>query len=166
MVTYCLIDTGASLTILSLKTWDIISRTCSSKLVVFKSKIYTASGEHMQVKGKTSVNIEIGGVSCITDVIVADIDMDTIIGLDFLKAHNCQLDMVNDTLKVGEQNCKLNLAGKIGCYRVTVSEPIEIPARSEMIIKGKVCVPEIREKRPRLNRTHRKGMSIRKRACG
>ncbi len=48
-------------------------------------------------------------------------------------------------MKVGEQTCKLNLAGKVGCFRVTVSEPIEIPARSEMIIKGKVCVPEIRK---------------------
>lgn len=50
----------------------------------FKTKICTASGNPIDVKGKMSVMVEVGGVKCITDVVVADIDIDAILGLDFL----------------------------------------------------------------------------------
>ena len=31
--------------------------------------------------------------------------------------------------------------GKIGCYRITVADKIEIPSKSEVIIEGKVQLP-------------------------
>ncbi len=141
----CLIDTGATLSILSLKTWDVIQQSCSEGLKRFEPQIYTASGNQVDVKGMTRVMVEIVGIKCITEVIVADIDMDAILGLDFLKANDCQLDISTNTLKIKGQDCELNLTGKIGCYRVTVSETIELPARSEMIIEGKVHVPALRK---------------------
>ena len=33
---------------------------------------------------------------------------------------------------------KLSTSGKVGCYRVTTKERIQVPARSEMVIEGKV----------------------------
>ncbi len=89
--------------------------------------------------------VELGNVQCITDVIVADIDMDAILGLDFLKTHDCQLDLVNDTLMIKGNKCQLTLAGKMGCYRVSVSEPIDIPPRSEVIVEGHVNLPALRK---------------------
>ena len=78
-------------------------------------------------------------------MIVADIDNDAIIGLDFLKNNSCKLNIENATLTVKDRSCKLGLAGKLACYRVTVSETVEIPARSEAIIVGKVSVPIFRQ---------------------
>ena len=43
--------------------------------------------------------IDIADVKSITRVIVADIDMDAIIGLDFLQANDCQIDVTHHVLK-------------------------------------------------------------------
>ena len=143
--TECLIDTGATLSIISIKAWDIISQNSSMTLQTFKSGIYTASGSPIDVKGKISVMVEVGGIKCVTEMVVADIDIDAILGLDFLKSNNCQLDMDGDTLLIKGKTCKLNVAGKIGCYRITVAKDIEIPSRSEVIIEGKVHMPILRK---------------------
>ena len=99
--TECLIDTGATLSIISIKAWDIISQNSSMTPQTFKSGIYTASGSPVDVKGKISVMVEVGGIKYVTEMVVADIDIDDILGLEFLKANNCQLDMDGDTLVKG-----------------------------------------------------------------
>ena len=146
IITECLIDTGATLSILSLKAWDVISQSSSNELKKFSMQVFTASGSQIEVKGKATVIIEICGVQCVTEIVVADIDMDAILGLDFLKANSCRLDIENNTLKIKSKSCKLSLAGKLGCYRVTISDKVVIPARSETIIEGNVSVPIVREK--------------------
>ncbi len=97
------------------------------------------------MQGQTQAIFELSGVKSITEIIIADIDIDVILGLDFLKANKCQIDAATDTLKIKGQSCKLNMTGKVGCYRVTVSETVEVPSRSEMVIEGKVTVPRIRK---------------------
>ena len=145
ILTDCLIDTGATLSILSLKAWDIINQSSANNLDTFEPKIYTASGSQVEVKGSADVMIDIADVKSITRVIVADIDMDAIIGLDFLQANDCQIDVTHHVLRIKGKQCQLNLAGKLGCHRVTVSEKVEIPARTEMIIEGHIDVPVIRK---------------------
>ncbi|MCG8044653.1 MAG: hypothetical protein JAY66_03025, partial [Candidatus Thiodiazotropha taylori] len=140
-----MIDTGATLSIVSSKAWDIVKQTCSNELEAFTMQIFTASGSQVDVKGKTQVVIELSGIKSVYEVIVADIDMDAILGLDFLMTNKCKLDIENKVLEIKGKKCKLNLAGRLGCYRVTVSQKIEIPPRSEMIIEGKVSVPVLRQ---------------------
>ena len=52
---------------------------------MFEPRIYTASGSQVDVTGGINVLIELGGVNTVTKVILADIDMATIIGLDSCK---------------------------------------------------------------------------------
>ena len=78
--------------------------------------------------------VELCGIQCISEMVVADVDVDIIIGLDFLRTHNCKIDVTEETLTIQDRVCKLKLAGKLGCYRVTVSETVEIPPMSEIII--------------------------------
>ena len=61
--TECLIDKGATLSVLSLKAWDIISQSSSHDIKPFKMQIFTASGIQIEDKGKASVTIEICGIS-------------------------------------------------------------------------------------------------------
>ena len=49
-------------------------------------KYLQLSGNPVEIKGSVSVIIELGGIRSITKLIVADIDIDAILGLDFLKA--------------------------------------------------------------------------------
>lgn len=142
--TECLIDTGATLSIIASKAWDIITQS-DSILQPFSPEVFTASGSEIEVKGKTTVMIEICGIQCPAEMIVADIDVDVIIGLDFLRKHNCKIDVTKEKLKIKNKFCNLKLTGKLGCYRVTVSRTIEIPSMSEMIIEGTVCSPALRQ---------------------
>ena len=139
--TDCLVDTGATLSILSIRAWDTLSQASTMSLKPFKAAIFTASGNQVDVKGQVSMMVEISSIKCIAEMVVADIDVDAILGLDFLKANNCQLNLDEDTLSIKGKTCPLNIAGKIGCYRITVSETVEIPSRSEVIIQGKVHMP-------------------------
>ena len=119
----------------------MVGQSSTTALKQFKSEIFTASGSQIEVKGKASVMIEIDGIQCLTEMAVADIDIDAILGLDFIRGHGCQLDKNKDTLTIKDKTCKLNVDGKIGCYRITVSQNVEIPAMSEVIIEGKVHHP-------------------------
>ena len=76
---------------------------------------------------------------------MADIDIDCILGLDCLKANDCQVDIARYSLKIKDKICKFNLNGKIGCYRITFSETVELPARSEMMIHGNVRFSDFRK---------------------
>ena len=131
--TECLVDIGATLSIISIKAWDIINQSSAMTLNTFKTEIYTASGNPIDVKGKMTVMVEVGGVKCITDMVVADIDIDAIHGLNFLKNNDYKLNIEDDTLELKGKTCKLNVAGRIGCYRVTVAEDVELPSRAEIV---------------------------------
>ena len=84
--TDCLIDTGATLFILSLRAWGINNKSGNNQLEAFKSQVFTVSGNSVEIKGSVSVIIELSGVRSVTKLILADIDIDSILGLDFLKA--------------------------------------------------------------------------------
>ena len=102
----------------------------------YDGNVFTASGAPVEIKGKTTVSIEIDGMHCPCKVVVANIDLDLILGLDFFKAHNCQIDIAKNVLMIQGKPCKLICSGSIGCYRIAVKDKIEIPPMSEMVIKG------------------------------
>ena len=133
-----LIDTGATLTIISMRLWDTIKQCSSPRLEPFNSQVSTASGESVEIKGKTSVFIDIGGMQYTCQVVVADIDLELIMGLDFLKTNECQIDVVHNILSIHGKSFDLLCNGKLGCYRISVFEKVNVPAMSEMIIQGKV----------------------------
>ncbi|MCG8076675.1 MAG: retroviral-like aspartic protease family protein, partial [Candidatus Thiodiazotropha taylori] len=136
--TQCLVDTGATLTLLSIPMWESLRPCSSPTLEKYEGNVFTASGTPLEIKGKTSVFIEINGMHCLCKVVVASIDLDLILGLDFFRDHNCLIDVSTNTLTIQGKPCKLDCSGSIGCYRIAVQEKIEIPAMSEMVIEGKV----------------------------
>ena len=85
-----LVDTGATLTIISTRLWDTIQKCSPPALEKFTSQVFTASGGPVDLKGKTAVFIDICGMHYTCKVVVADIDLDLIMGLDFFGNHECQ----------------------------------------------------------------------------
>ena len=59
-----------------------------------------------------------------------------------MKAHRCSVDIGNEVLVVNGREKRLSTEGFLGCYRMRASKTVSIPPRSEMIVPGKVCVPE------------------------
>ncbi len=134
----CLVDTGATLTVLSTRYWENLCDSDEHVLSTFDKDIISASGSPLEVKGTTTVCVKIGSASCDIQVIVANIENDALLGLDFLKQERCIVDVVNNTMTLNGQKVQLNCEGSIGCYRVVVAENVEVPAHSEAIIRGKV----------------------------
>ena len=152
----CLIDRGATLTIISRKVWEgMVRRT--SELTSFGQVISTASGNPIDVCGRTTVRLRIAQTHCSMEVIVADIENEAILGLDFLREMNCKIDVAKCTLMIQGQTMKLDSVSYVGCSRIIVSETVHVPPRSEKIIKatmvyssigdGGLCIIEPSERR-------------------
>ena len=131
----CLIDTGATLTIISRKVWEgMVRRT--SELTSFGQVISTASGNPIDVCGRTTVRLRIAETHCVMEIIVADIENEAILGLDFLRELSCRIDVAKCTLTIQGQTMKLDSVSYVGCSRIIVSETVHLPPRSEKIIKA------------------------------
>ena len=88
----CLVDTGATLAIISTKVRETLGRS-NLTLNTFDLVISTASGSPIQVTGRTRVQLKVADCSCRLDVIIANIDNELILGLDFMKLMDCQIDV-------------------------------------------------------------------------
>ena len=119
-----------------MKIWSMIKG--SESLNKFEREIISASGDPLDIKGKTKIPLEINGISCHTDVVVAEMDIDLILGLDFMLAHNVVVDVVKLSLSINGKHCPVHKAGRLGCHRVVVTEKTVVPPRSEMIVEGRL----------------------------
>lgn len=77
-----------------------------------------------------------------SEAIVAKLKIDGILGLDFMKAHHCLVDVGKEVLVVNGREKRLSTEGFLGCYRITAVKTVSIPPRSEVIVPGKICVAE------------------------
>ena len=136
VITNLLIDTGATVTLIS--TGFIKDMSNMPTLSPSQRDILTANGESLKVAGKTIIEIQSDNFKCLNEAVVADINVDGILGLDFLKSQHAEIDMCNNTIKIQGHKIQFNIQGQIGCYRVTVSETVVIPPQSEIVVNGKV----------------------------
>ena len=134
----CLIDTGASLSVLSTRIWENSDLCKPVRLHSYDKAIVTASGNTLDVSGTTTIAVKIGYFDYRVEGIIADIENDMLMGLDFMKQYNCALDIVNNVLTINEEKLTLNCEGNIGCHRVVAKEDVNVPAMPEKIIHGKV----------------------------
>ena len=74
-----LVDTGASLTVMSTRVWESSNLSKHGMLPEYNRTVFTASGAALEVKGKTTVSLQIGKESYDADVIVADVENDLLI---------------------------------------------------------------------------------------
>ena len=83
--TKLLIDTGASLTLVSKKLHDMIAQENRPELSDSAQKVFNASGNALTHYGKAEFQIKIGQFETIIPAMVTDITVEGILGLDFLR---------------------------------------------------------------------------------
>jgi len=98
-------------------------------------------GSSLPYQGRVRFSIRIGDQQVEHDVWVAEIELDGIIGMDFIKEHNCQLTL-------GQGRSELTLSGNVTgckgidqlpkCARVVAKVTTVIPPRSESLIPAKL----------------------------
>ena len=135
-----IVDTGSNITIVRP---DVVKRVGEAlKIVPVQTSLRTVSGEAVPVQGREEIAIQIGDHQAVHDIWVAEITDPCILGLDFLVANDCQIDMAGAFLSIGREEILLNKVTKVGedlqCRKVVLKETISVPPRSESIIPGRV----------------------------
>ena len=99
----------------------------------------TVTGEVTPFQGKTELELGIGKQKLKHTVLIADIENEGILGMDFLKAYQCDLVLTRQIMKINGEEilCFANSRNvQPTCCRVAVLEPTEILPESEMIVSG------------------------------
>ena len=137
-----LVDTGSTISVIHP---SILNKSLDEVVVRETSKacqIRLADGSLVDTLGTVQLKVQLGTEreSWMHDWVVSAIEAPMVIGVDFLREHQCTLDVRAGTLTVGStiHECR-RMESMPQMYRITVAETVEIPARSEMIIPGKMA---------------------------
>jgi hypothetical protein len=140
-----LIDSGANISLISYDVYGLIDCNERPVLQVYGVPMVTADGTPMKVYGCADFVFEIGDEPCsyASQMCVADIGVDAILGYDFLRRYEAVIDMGRSMLELhsqggGEAGDKAGPDSRQECH-VIVSRTMVIPAGSEAIAQGE-CV--------------------------
>ena len=135
-----LADSGAEISVIS-KSHPAIRSTCSFKPI--KLQPVMADGKPLDVEGIVSLPVLVGEVNLLVDFYVAKTDMSPILGLDVMRQFQCvNLDFVNHTVNFGPQRVVDDVRKETSnprCCRVVLPSDLVVPARSEVVIQGKLA---------------------------
>ncbi|CAG2195983.1 unnamed protein product [Mytilus edulis] len=94
------VDTGATLNIVSSKVYDSIHDLCRPHLSETKSQIKSVCDKYLSLNGKGSFTLEFGKEKFISEAVVTDLQVDGILGLDFMKKNKCLIDVSANLLHI------------------------------------------------------------------
>lgn len=135
-----LVDTGSNVTIIRKSLTDSWPTSVRQCITPVNMTLVTATGDSVPFLGKISVDIELGEQKLKQDVLLADISNDGILGVDFLNAHHCDINMSKKCIKINGQKVHCYARDKnslSSCCRIAVTEDVTIPPEVEMIVPGK-----------------------------
>ncbi len=134
-----LLDTGATVSLLSKHCFQNVQTPLSPP----PARVLTADSKAMKVHGITQCLVTIGQREVMHDFYVADLDIDVILGLDFMDTNRCQLDLRNERLMWDEGSSQLwNTRELEKCCRVCVKHTVTIPPGMEVGVEGKLKIRE------------------------
>ena len=94
-----LVDTGVAITLMSSAVFERVDLP-DADLEQVECNICTADGTPIRVHGERVMQLTIGSLRVEHPVIVADIKVDLILGMDFLKNHDCKVDIAGQKLSI------------------------------------------------------------------
>ncbi|VDH90009.1 Hypothetical predicted protein, partial [Mytilus galloprovincialis] len=83
------VDTGATLTLVSSKLYDMLTPLDKSYLSEVKTTVRSVCGTKLELRGKGRFNLHFSPNMLQSESVVTDLQVDGILGLDFMKRHNC-----------------------------------------------------------------------------
>ena len=135
-----LVDTGSTISVIHPSIVAMISRNVSVPQSSRTGRIRLADGSVTSSLGLVSLGLRFGTCEGLwPQMVVADIEVPVIIGVDFLRAHQCTLDVRACVLLMnGATHVCRRMEAMPHIFRVTVAETVTIPAMSEMVVPGKI----------------------------
>lgn len=132
--TLAVVDTAAQVTVVSRRIWNQLRRPPPTPETVI---LHGAEvGSRMEAKLAKQVHLDIGGQVHRWDIHVAPIQDDLILGLDFLRAKGCTLDLQQDVVRVSgteiPATVKRNADGELfQISRILVARKVVVPPNTE-----------------------------------
>jgi len=135
---------GGKFSMLTLDT-GATSSVISSKLQIQELyplpgiRLRTATGEEAKVRGKTTLEVELGTMTVEHEFVVADITDEIVIGVDFMIRHGIHIDLEHFYLKCRNVELPLTIGSQQTAVlrRLSVGKDTTIPANSEALIWAK-----------------------------
>ncbi|CAC5379195.1 unnamed protein product [Mytilus coruscus] len=87
------IDTGATQTLVSTRVYDFIPDLCRPHLSKTRSQIKSVCDKYLILRGKGSFKMDFGREKLTSEAVVTDLQVDGILGLDFMKKNKCLIDV-------------------------------------------------------------------------
>ena len=117
-----LLDTGAAVTLLHKDKWDALPLTTTSLKPWTGRPLVGVAGSPLEVWGTTFVDIEIAGEHFHTQIVVASaLTAEAILGGDFLREHQCSLEVGQRLLRFGNRGITITMDNRS-------SEPVIVQA--------------------------------------
>ena len=135
------IDSGAVITVLSKRVYDSIPETSKPKLRSYDSSLQSANGFKIKTYGTAVVKISVNNFPAIEhEVYIADITDDGLLGMNFLKEHQCELSFEVPAIKINGRWLKLKYSGpqKEKLARVVLDKDVTVQSGTQRVLPGKV----------------------------
>ncbi|CAG2233136.1 unnamed protein product [Mytilus edulis] len=135
-----LIDTGSDVTLLSSEVFKELNIS-KSLLKGVSNQLTTADGDSLEVMGRTTIPLCLGGNDFEHSVIVAGLGgLSGILGMDFLCTNRVSIDTAEGRLKSPKFEVKLKRHATFNnvCARVHLTDTVHIPAKSEVFVEGEI----------------------------
>ena len=140
-----LVDTGAGVSLLRGDVWDRAMPENNEMRKEVTDRLVGVDGIPIKVRGTVSTKVYLEGLVFNQKFVIADgITVEAILGMDFLEANKCVLDLCRGELvakDVGMIPLQPQSSSKSSCLKVTLVETNAIPAASEVEVKARVCTP-------------------------
>lgn len=143
-----LVDTGSNITILNPTVVEKISAQRRPTLEKVVNRMILADGSSKPFHGKGTFHLEVEGKQVQQEAWIADIELEGILGMDFVRQYGCQIIsapggelrfQIPDLKSVPTAETVVATGlNNYQCLRVALGETLVIPANSEMVAAAKV----------------------------
>ena len=128
-----MVDTGSSSTLVSS---SVVREIFGNKQEVqpfdTSCNLTSFDGSPLEIKGKLDIPFRIGDLMFQHELLVADIDLTGLLGLDFLEQYNIIIKVASTSLQIGDKMLQLEHEDAEKCARVKLSRRIVVPPNSEV----------------------------------
>ena len=138
-----LLDTGSTLTIVNPELLEKLDSSQKPNLAFSAVRLKSANGENIPVLGECPIQITLRNIEITHTVLIADIESNFIIGVDFMMKFSCSICLKAMIFKFRETEipCFRNANSIVDTCQLVLSEDLVIPPHSEFIAPARVVNP-------------------------
>ena len=136
-----LVDTGAAVSLVSSEVWERIKPSTAPRMNPVGLRLVGVDGAPLQIQGSVTIELEISGKTFKQELIVVNaLISEGILGLNFLEANDCVLDLARGELCSGGTRISLNTKqlpeNSTRHVEVVIPETLAITTTSEIEVMG------------------------------